>query len=128
MTIFGQPFFIVCSRWLRVMLKGFYEQGIVYSPNGSRTANSVKLIFGLSGEIPYLGGPLGQPKVNESCHYVQLSKIQGMKSISKPRLPIEIYAFQGIMSTEEFRKESLFLFRKSISPLILTASPTLNLR
>ena len=30
-----------------------------------------------------------------------------MKSISKTRLPIEIYTFQEIMSTEEFRKKPL---------------------
>ncbi len=47
MTIFGQPFFIICSRWVRVMLKSFYERGIVYSSNGSSTANSVKLILGV---------------------------------------------------------------------------------
>ena len=40
------PFFIAGSRWVRVTLKGFYERGAVYSPNGSRAANSVKLIFG----------------------------------------------------------------------------------
>jgi hypothetical protein len=30
MIIFGQPFFIIYSRWVRVKLKGFYERGIVY--------------------------------------------------------------------------------------------------
>jgi hypothetical protein len=28
-----------------------------------------------------------------------------MKSISKPRLPIEIYTFQEFMSTNDFKKE-----------------------
>jgi len=31
-----------------------------------------------------------------------------MKSISKPLLLVEIYAFQEIMSTEDFRKKPLF--------------------
>ena len=44
-------------------------------------------------------------KFKEACHCLHLAKIQGMKSISKPRLPIEIYTFQEIMSIEEFRKE-----------------------
>jgi hypothetical protein len=55
MIIFGQPFFIVYSRWVRVILKGFYERGIVDSPNDSRTANSVKQILGLI-------------KIPNSCH------------------------------------------------------------
>jgi hypothetical protein len=45
MTIFGQPFFIVYSRWVRVMLKGFYEREVAYSVNLSKSANSGKLIF-----------------------------------------------------------------------------------
>jgi len=36
-----------------------------------------------------LFGSMGKLKVTR--HYVQLSKIPEMKSISKPRLPIEIY-------------------------------------
>ena len=67
MTIWRQPFFIAGSQWVRVMLKDFYERGTAYGSNDSRTANSVKLIFGLSVEIPYLVGPLGQLKVKESC-------------------------------------------------------------
>jgi hypothetical protein len=35
------------------MLRGFYERTVVYSPNGSRTANSVKRFF---------GGPIGITK------------------------------------------------------------------
>ena len=62
---------------------------------------TVKFITVRCGEIPYVGGLLGPRKVNVTCHYVQLSKIQGMKSISKPRLPIEIYTFREIISTEE---------------------------
>jgi len=38
---------------------------------------------------------------------MHFAKIQGMKSISKPRLPIEIYTFLEFMSTEDFRKNSL---------------------
>jgi hypothetical protein len=41
---------------------------------------------------------------------MHLANIPEMKSISKPRLPIEIYTFQEIMSTEEFRKKC-FLVR-----------------
>lgn len=59
------------------------------------------------------------------CHYVQLSKIQGMKSISKPRLPIEIYTFQEIISTNDYRKESSF-FLESFAPLPnLTLTPAM---
>jgi hypothetical protein len=35
-------------------------------------------------------GLWGLGKVLEPCHYVKFSKIQEMKSISQPRLPIEI--------------------------------------
>jgi hypothetical protein len=58
----------------------------------------------LVGIPQYIGGGSGHLKVTTSCESPHLAKIQGMKSISKPRLPIEIYAFQEIMSTEEFRK------------------------
>jgi len=47
LIIFGQLFFIVYSRWVRVMLKVFYEPGMVYSPNGTRTTNLVKRILGV---------------------------------------------------------------------------------
>jgi len=66
-------------------------------------------------EIPYLGGISGTLKVKQSCQSLHLAKIQGMKSISKPRLPIEIYTFQEIMSTEE-QEEVLVFLRKSRPP------------
>jgi hypothetical protein len=77
----------------------FCERGIIYKSNAIRTANSVKLIFDLSGEIPYLVGPLGLLIVTEACHSTHLAKIQGMKSISKPPLRMEIYTYQEIFST-----------------------------
>jgi hypothetical protein len=59
-----------------------------------------------SGFLAYLGpifwpiwrdticwGTLGPLKVKQSCHCTHLAKIAGMKSTSKPRLPIEIYIF-----------------------------------
>jgi hypothetical protein len=65
------------------------KKAITYSANLIKSANSVKWIFGLSfgqsGETPYLGGHSGPLKVNEACHFMHLAKIQGMKSISKPR-------------------------------------------
>jgi hypothetical protein len=48
LTIFGERFFIIYSRWVRVRLKGIYERGEVYKPNGIKTANSAKRIFGLN--------------------------------------------------------------------------------
>jgi hypothetical protein len=51
-----------------------------------------------------------------TCHSPHLAKIQGMKSISKPRLRIEIYTFQEIMSTEEFRKNWLTDSEIPVSP------------
>jgi hypothetical protein len=47
------------------------------------------------------------PLLSISCHFIHLAKIQGMKSISKPLLLVEIYASQEIMSTENLRKNSL---------------------
>jgi hypothetical protein len=41
-------------------------------------------------EIPYLGGPLGPLKVKEACQSPHLARIQGMKRISDPPLPIEV--------------------------------------
>jgi hypothetical protein len=106
------------------MSKSFYERGIFYNSNGSRNANSVKLILGLFNNIPYLGVPLGPLKVNESCHSPHLAKIQGMNSISKPRLRIEIYTFQEIMSTEEFRKNSLPALVMPIKPNLFPRTPS----
>jgi hypothetical protein len=54
---------------------------------------------------PYSIIPFPQfAKVRKACHSTHLAKIQGIKSISKPRLAIEIYAFWKNISTEEFRK------------------------
>jgi hypothetical protein len=47
-----------------------------------------------------------------SCHSPHLAKIQGMKSISKPRLLIEIYTSLEFLSTDDFRKKPLFFFEK----------------
>jgi hypothetical protein len=46
---------------------------------------------------------MGQLKKRRNpCPSPRLAKIQGMKNISKPRLPIEIYTFQEVMSTNDF--------------------------
>ena len=56
---------------VRGLVVGFtWLRRIVYNSNGSRAANSVKLIFGLSGEIPYLGGTLELLKVKEACQFM----------------------------------------------------------
>jgi hypothetical protein len=58
----------------------------------------------------YQNHPFGSTeKLQVTCHSLQLAKIQGMESISKPRLRFEIYASQEIMSTENFRKHSSFV-------------------
>jgi hypothetical protein len=44
-------------------------------------------------------------KLKEACHSMHLAEMPRMKRISKPRLPIKIYSFQEIMSTEEFQEE-----------------------
>ena len=96
MTILGQPFFIKYSRWLRVMLKRFYERRIVYKSNGTRTANSVKGFLGpplsrvKSRAIQYLGGLTDRAKVLLTCQYQHLAEIQEIKSISKPQLLVEV--------------------------------------
>jgi hypothetical protein len=46
-------------------LEVFCERGITYGSKDNRTANSVKGIFGLFAEIPYLVGTLELQKVNE---------------------------------------------------------------
>jgi hypothetical protein len=53
---------------------------------------------------------MGQLKVNEACQSLQLAKIQGMKNISKPRLPIEIYTFHVTLSTDDFKTISEEIF------------------
>jgi len=58
--------------------------------------------------IPYLGGLTERAEVLLTCQSPTLAKIRGMKSISKPRLPIEIYTICQILSPEETRKEPLF--------------------
>jgi len=47
-SIFWKLFFITFSRRLEVSLLLFGERGVVYNSNGSRAANSVKQISGLS--------------------------------------------------------------------------------
>jgi hypothetical protein len=49
-------------------VEGFFERGIVCNSNAIRAANSVKRIFGLSGEIPYLVGTPGSSKVQLSLY------------------------------------------------------------
>jgi hypothetical protein len=45
------------------------------------------------------------PHHPRSCHSTHLAKFPEMKSISKPRLPIEIYTICQKMSLEEYRKK-----------------------
>jgi hypothetical protein len=85
---------------------GVFERRIVYCSNGSRAAKSVKLIFDLSEGIPYLAGLLGPLKVKEESQSPHLAKIQGMKRISDPPLPIEVYTIFQNLSLEELRKNS----------------------
>ena len=63
MTIFGKPFFIIYSRWVRVRLKGFYEREEIYKPNGIRTANSVKRIFMLNSGAKFQQEIKGAPNL-----------------------------------------------------------------
>jgi hypothetical protein len=44
------------------------------------------------GSQDKIGRKLTIPECHESCHCTHLAKSPEMKSISKPRLPIEIYA------------------------------------
>lgn len=44
------------------------------------------------------------PTLQRSCHFTNLAQIREMDIVSKPRLPIEIYTFREIMSTDEFRR------------------------
>ena len=55
----------------------------------SQTGKFISLRY---GEIQYLVGPLGPLKVKESCQSMHFGKIPEMESISKPRLPSEIYS------------------------------------
>ncbi len=41
----------------------------------------------------HLWGGFRVSKARSTCHYVEISKIQEMKSISKPRLDTKIYTF-----------------------------------
>jgi hypothetical protein len=63
-------------------------------------------------------------KLQVACQSPHLGKIQGMKSLSEPRLPIEIYIFKQIMSTIEFRKKRLPFWEFAPKPLNLPPSPT----
>ena len=56
----------------------------------------------IRSNLKYLGGASGLSKVRSACHFMHLTKIAEMKSISKPRLPIEIYTCKEIFSTDEF--------------------------
>jgi hypothetical protein len=81
----------------------------------AQNRTSVKRDFGLPfsnlfqaqdcKEPQYVGGGFGFLKVTRSCHFMHLAKIPGMKSISKPRLPIEISTFREIMSANDYRKK-----------------------
>jgi hypothetical protein len=54
-----------------------------------------------------------------ACQSLQLAKIQGMESISKPRLRFEIYACEEILSTGDWSIEGLSFFPSLLSGLWL---------
>jgi len=68
---------------------------------------SFKFLAENNGEPQHIGGGIILLNLAIACNYTHLAKIQEMKSISKPRLPFEIYDFQEIMSTDDFRKKSM---------------------
>jgi len=55
---------------VRGWVERFSLNGGLLSANPIKSANSVKRIFGLSGEIPYLGGTLELLKVKEACQFM----------------------------------------------------------
>ncbi len=57
------------------------------------------------------------------CQFMHLAKIQGMKSISKPRLRIEISIFQEIMSANGYREKMLFSWSFQMIPIELRPKP-----
>jgi len=65
-----------------------------------------RAVFCLAGGTQHLGGAFEPSKVNLSCQFPHLAKIQEIKSISKPRLPIEIYTVCQNLSTEDSNKDS----------------------
>ena len=80
----------------------------------AQNRKGVKRDFGLPGstlfqaqgrkEPQHIGGPLGPVKVKEACQSPHLAKIQEIKSISKPPLPIQLYTICQNVSLDNFRK------------------------
>jgi hypothetical protein len=58
----------------------------------------------VGGDILFLGYSR-HGNVLLTCHFIHLAKIQGMKSISTPRLLVGIYTFWKIISFDEYRKK-----------------------
>ena len=84
-------------------VEGFFERGIVCNSDGSRIANSVKRIFGLFVEIPYLVGTLGSIKVKESCQLKSLKKFRhfSMNDLHNDNFQNPRYS-RGIAAVENF--------------------------
>ena len=65
----------------------------------------------------YQNPPFGSTtKLQSTCHSMHLAKIPEMKSISKPRLPIEIFTICQELSLEEYRKKAIHRASKRMSP------------
>ena len=60
--------------------------------------------WGYFGKMILFGHQVWAVKAQRSCQSPNLAKIQEMKSISKPPLPIELYTICQNMSPEEYRK------------------------
>jgi hypothetical protein len=45
-------------------------------------------------------------QLKKACQSPHPAKFQGMKNISNPRRPIEIYTFSEMISADDFRKHS----------------------
>jgi hypothetical protein len=98
---------MTCSRRLKVGLGRFFERGIAYGSNGSRTANSVKRIFGTSFWPPI--GAIFKPKiVRETTTYggwLQPSKSYDFVPIPVIRHPsISLLICEPYLQFKEFSR------------------------
>jgi len=91
-----------------MFLLSLYTAGILLA----YSMNTVKIKMSESG-IPHPVGDPGDLLVDgQTGADLHSGKIQGMKSISKPRLVIEIYTICQNLSPKEYRKKS---FLKNIT-------------
>jgi hypothetical protein len=97
--------------------KRSHLSGTHWRPPGIAAIIKVKLSAEKKRVPQSIGGGCPRPKVAYACHCTHLGKIQGMQSISKPLLLIEIYTFPEIMSTDEFRKKLRVSITTSAKPV-----------